>query len=169
MKKVKLPEGSSEGAPYFPSGPAPDEATMELWEKDRRALWLACNQWRNDPEPDSEDAWVERQELIEALQLFASLHGLGPGPVDDSLVTLIVNRCIHLRYYKRPEPQRPAEPRPAPLLVTAKEASKALGISPRKLHDLTKAGSVPCVRVGRSVKYRAEALDHWAARNERRI
>ena len=39
------------------------------------------------------------------------------------------------------------------LLLTPKEAAATLGISPRKLWALTASGDVPCVRIGRSVRY----------------
>ncbi|MBL9163114.1 MAG: helix-turn-helix domain-containing protein [Planctomycetaceae bacterium] len=43
-------------------------------------------------------------------------------------------------------------------LLTPKEAAAALGISPRKLWSLTASGDVPCVRIGRSVRYDAADL-----------
>jgi len=39
------------------------------------------------------------------------------------------------------------------LLLTAREAAEALAISPRKLWSMTNAGEIPCVRIGRSVRY----------------
>ena len=40
-----------------------------------------------------------------------------------------------------------------PSLLTPKAAAAALAISPRKLWALTASGDVPCVRIGRSVRY----------------
>ena len=40
-------------------------------------------------------------------------------------------------------------------LLMPKEAAAALGISARKLWSLTASGDVPCVRIGRSVRYDA--------------
>jgi excisionase family DNA binding protein len=44
------------------------------------------------------------------------------------------------------------------LLLKAKEAAAKLQISPRTLWALTKQGAVPCVRIGRAVRYRVEDL-----------
>jgi excisionase family DNA binding protein len=41
----------------------------------------------------------------------------------------------------------------APTLWTSKEAAKALAISQRKLWGLTNDKLIPCVRIGRSVRY----------------
>lgn len=44
------------------------------------------------------------------------------------------------------------------VLLTPKEAAATLGISPRKLWSLTASGDVPCLRIGRSVRYDAADL-----------
>lgn len=44
------------------------------------------------------------------------------------------------------------------LLWTANEAAQALRISPRTLWTLTKAGTIPCVRLGRLVRYNPQEL-----------
>jgi excisionase family DNA binding protein len=44
------------------------------------------------------------------------------------------------------------------LLLSPKSAAAALAISPRKLWSLTASGDVPCVRIGRSVRYDAADL-----------
>lgn len=44
------------------------------------------------------------------------------------------------------------------LLVTADEAAQLLSVSPRTLWSLTHEGVVPCVRLGRSVRYSLETL-----------
>jgi excisionase family DNA binding protein len=49
------------------------------------------------------------------------------------------------------------------LLLTAPEAAKALAISPRTLWSLTQRGDIPCVRIGRSVRYDLEDLRAWIA------
>jgi excisionase family DNA binding protein len=51
--------------------------------------------------------------------------------------------------------QEPAIPK---LLLTSKEASIALGISEKTLWNLTKAGIIPAVRIGRLVRYDPEDL-----------
>jgi len=40
-----------------------------------------------------------------------------------------------------------------PLLLRPRDAANVLAISPRKLLTLTACGVVPCVRIGRAVRY----------------
>jgi len=47
------------------------------------------------------------------------------------------------------------------LLMTAKEAARALAISPRKLWSLTAGGKIRAVRIGRSVRYDPADLSEW--------
>ena len=47
------------------------------------------------------------------------------------------------------------------LLLTSREAAEALCISERKLWGLTASGEIPCVRIGRSVRYDLEDLKQW--------
>jgi excisionase family DNA binding protein len=47
------------------------------------------------------------------------------------------------------------------MLIGAGDAAKALAISPRKLWELTASGKIPCVRIGRSVRYKPEDLTAW--------
>jgi excisionase family DNA binding protein len=49
------------------------------------------------------------------------------------------------------------------LLLSAKEAAKALGISTRTLHTLTADNVVPSVRIGRRRLYSRTALVAWVA------
>ena len=50
------------------------------------------------------------------------------------------------------------------LLLTPKQASDALQISPRKLWSLTNSGQIPHVRIGRSIRYRPEDLQDFVDR-----
>jgi len=50
---------------------------------------------------------------------------------------------------------------PTRLLLTAREAAVVLSISLRKLWSLTACGSIPSVRIGRSVRYLADDLRAW--------
>jgi predicted DNA-binding transcriptional regulator AlpA len=45
------------------------------------------------------------------------------------------------------------------LLVDEREAARLLGISPRLLWGFRKAGRVPCVRIGRAVRYYVKDLE----------
>lgn len=50
------------------------------------------------------------------------------------------------------------------LLLRPAEAARALGISPKTLWSRTvPRGDVPCVRVGKSVRYAPEDLRAWVA------
>lgn len=50
---------------------------------------------------------------------------------------------------------------PVYLLLRAREAAKALAISQRTLWTLTHHGDIPCVRVGRSIRYDVRDLQAW--------
>lgn len=45
------------------------------------------------------------------------------------------------------------------LLLNRRDAARALSISERKLFTLTQAGTIPCVRLGNSVRYRRATLE----------
>ncbi|MHC4520305.1 MAG: helix-turn-helix domain-containing protein [Planctomycetota bacterium] len=55
-----------------------------------------------------------------------------------------------------------------PLLLSPREAARALRISERTLFSLTKNGDVPCVRIGRLVRYAPSALQDWIERNSQK-
>ncbi|MCX6975541.1 MAG: helix-turn-helix domain-containing protein [Verrucomicrobia bacterium] len=50
-------------------------------------------------------------------------------------------------------------------LVKAHEQAAMLSVSPRHLHDLTAARIIPCVRIGRSVRYNPVAVQAALERN----
>lgn len=50
------------------------------------------------------------------------------------------------------------------LLLTAREAAKALSISERTLWGLTKAGQIPACRFGRNVRYDPRDLEAFIQR-----
>ena len=51
-------------------------------------------------------------------------------------------------------------------LVESLEAAAILSISPRTLWTLTNEGDLPCVRIGRSVRYDLRDLDAWIERHK---
>ena len=53
-----------------------------------------------------------------------------------------------------------------PMLLKPPEAAVALGISPRKLWSMTRAGEIPCVRLGRAVRYDPSDLRAWIERQK---
>ncbi len=50
------------------------------------------------------------------------------------------------------------------LLLRPHEAAEALSISERKLWEMTKAGEIPAIRIGRNVRYDVNALREWIAK-----
>jgi hypothetical protein len=61
-----------------------------------------------------------------------------------------------------------ADPAPPPLLLTPRAAAAALSVSPRTLWGLSAPrGPIPVVKIGRSVRYSAEALRAWIAAQQR--
>jgi excisionase family DNA binding protein len=50
-----------------------------------------------------------------------------------------------------------------PMLLLTRQAAKLLNISERTLWTLTNEGKIPCVRVGRSVRYDPNDLRAWIA------
>jgi predicted DNA-binding transcriptional regulator AlpA len=56
-------------------------------------------------------------------------------------------------------------------LLTARQASAALGISERLLWELTNSGQIPCLRIpgrgkARSIRYATADLEHWIERTK---
>ena len=57
--------------------------------------------------------------------------------------------------------------RVSPLLLTPQEAAEALRVSQRTLWSWTAPrGSLPCVKIGRSVRYAATTLQEWIAQQQ---
>lgn len=50
------------------------------------------------------------------------------------------------------------------LLLTPQEAAAALRISPRLLWSKTKSGEIPCVRIGKAVRYSPAGLQEFIRR-----
>jgi excisionase family DNA binding protein len=67
---------------------------------------------------------------------------------------------------KAPSPDRPSqalEIEEGRLLLTEREAAKALSVCQRTLWQLRTDGEIPCVRIGRAVRYRPADLHAWVA------
>jgi len=58
------------------------------------------------------------------------------------------------------EPPTPTVPR---LALRPKDAALSLGLSPRKLWELTASKQIPCIRLGKAVLYSVAALETWLA------
>ncbi len=54
-----------------------------------------------------------------------------------------------------------AKPSDEAFLLTPRETAKRLAISERHLFQLTRIGQIPCVRVGKCVRYNAETIQRW--------
>ena len=48
-----------------------------------------------------------------------------------------------------------------PKLLTPRQTASYLNISERKLWNLTNEKSIPCIRIGRAVRYSVPDLDSW--------
>lgn len=51
-----------------------------------------------------------------------------------------------------------------PLLLSEPDAARLLAISPRKLWGLRRAGAVPALKIGGSVRYPRDGLAEWVRR-----
>lgn len=51
-----------------------------------------------------------------------------------------------------------------PLLYRAVEAAKLTSLSKQMIYQLAAEGRIPCVRIGRSIRFPAEALEQWVRR-----
>lgn len=54
------------------------------------------------------------------------------------------------------------------LLVSPRDAAKLLSVSERTLFTLTKAGTIPVVRIGRCVRYSVTELQEWVRRGSQK-
>ena len=52
------------------------------------------------------------------------------------------------------------------LLLKPNEAAAALRISPRLLWSKTKLGEIPCLHIGKAVRYSPAALQEWIAKRK---
>lgn len=57
---------------------------------------------------------------------------------------------------------------PEPFLLKPRQAAQRLAISERYLYQLTSSGEVPCVRIGKLVRYSIETLRKWVKDRESR-
>jgi excisionase family DNA binding protein len=48
-----------------------------------------------------------------------------------------------------------------PLLLTRRQAAQTLAIGERTLWELTRSGAIPCLRIGRAVRYSPLDLQAW--------
>lgn len=46
-------------------------------------------------------------------------------------------------------------------LLTAEEVAEILGVSPEWVYDAARERRLPCIRIGRIVRFRREAIEAW--------
>lgn len=63
-------------------------------------------------------------------------------------------------------PVQQAKPDDDGFLLTPRETAKRLAISERHLFHLTHSGQLPCVRVGKCVRYNVETIQQWVREAE---
>jgi excisionase family DNA binding protein len=70
---------------------------------------------------------------------------------------------VSIELATRHTPHQPDPPagNGAALLLRSRDAARALAIGERKLWELTKRNLIPCVRIGRSVRYSLPDLQAW--------
>lgn len=51
--------------------------------------------------------------------------------------------------------------------VGVDQAAQLLGCNPNTLYRWAREGRIPCIRLGRSVRFRVAALEEWMAQQER--
>lgn len=54
-----------------------------------------------------------------------------------------------------------------PPLLTAPDVARWLAVSPATVYALAASGELPCVRIGRTVRFRREAVENWLEAHER--
>ncbi len=63
-------------------------------------------------------------------------------------------------------PTRNAAPAPQTLLLKPVDAATTLSISSRTLWALTDRGEIPCIRIGRAVRYDPRDLTAWISKKK---
>ena len=74
---------------------------------------------------------------------------------------------MSLEYERIKNKLRGKENQRSPILLRASEAAMLLAISPRKLWELTNCGEIPCLRIGRAVRYSVGELECWVKTNSK--
>jgi len=53
-----------------------------------------------------------------------------------------------------------------PMLLTPRQAAKALNVCERTLYGLAKSGDLPAIRIGRAVRYSMDDIRAWIERTK---
>lgn len=55
---------------------------------------------------------------------------------------------------------------PTGALLTSDDVAAMLGVKRWRVQELSRAGDLPTVRIGRTLRYRREAVERWIEENE---
>ncbi len=89
-----------------------------------------------------------------------------PGPIEKSRDRHAPGECITKPDTVVPSPDSVVDTEDGKLLLTEREAAKALSVCQRTLWQLRSDGHIPCVRIGRAVRYRPADLRAWIAAHQ---
>jgi hypothetical protein len=56
-----------------------------------------------------------------------------------------------------------------PILISARQAARALAMCEKRIVTMTKAGDLPCIRNGRRILYDPDDLKAWVQRNKQML
>ena len=105
----------------------------------------------------TKDEMLAAQGVAEAILRFLVVHEDARRTREEQPLSQSVPQAV-----ARIEPERKMEPPPEKQLLTSREVASLLSISPRTVWAMTvPRGSLPCVKVGRAVRYRVEDLESW--------
>jgi excisionase family DNA binding protein len=51
-------------------------------------------------------------------------------------------------------------------LLTAPQVAELIGMTTDFVYKLSRRGEIPCIRFGRSYRYRAESIEEWLRQSE---
>jgi excisionase family DNA binding protein len=191
VKPLILPDGFADIGPITSPEFMPNQSTMDRFEADPWELRRACDQWlrivfKPPAHMTEEPCYDDFDQLTQALQLWALRHGFGSGveltdaasaayrrePIGDAVWRAQGFIDLMKNHSQMPTPTAAADggqqPTGEPKLVDSSEAVEILGISERTLWARTKEGSIPCVRLGRSVRYNVDDLRRYIEANTKR-
>lgn len=105
----------------------------------------------------TKDEILAAQSVAEAILRFLVVHEDARRTRDEQALPQPVPQKV-----ARIESERKVEPPPEKRLLTSREAASLLSISARTVWAMTvPRGSLPCVKVGRAVRYRMKDLESW--------
>jgi excisionase family DNA binding protein len=87
--------------------------------------------------------------------------------LEDMLTSIAMKAATEaIRQHQMQEQQRLEKDKTHGLLLRSHEAAECLAISTATLERWTRSGELPCLRLGRSVRYSVESLREWIKKKE---